>query len=375
VDRCPGCNKPVAEADTVCPHCSRDFSAPVARRNAPPSEPERSSAPPDETPVPDDDPPARAAAKAEPPSRAAKERPRLEEPDPPRDSDPVPAPSFEIDTPQAYSPGYASQEDSYQVKKKEPSRPAWHWIAMAVASVAAFAVFNPKGPKRPAPAEPAAPVAAPAPPPAAPVAVPGDVAGAAKALTDAKDAAAAANTAAAVPVSLGTVKPAAPPPTAPPKRQRRPAAPVEPAEDSSISIAPVADEEPQRRRGGASASDEWRMRGAIFDLLTAEPVKGADVVFMDAKTGRRFATGTDAQGRYRATLPYCEEGYDLAIRHGRYEPKYFEDGVPSYRELAVEQRTSAAADLLRILQTKEMIVGQGGSVIERNFVLIPLEQH
>jgi hypothetical protein len=117
------------------------------------------------------------------------------------------------------------------------------------------------------------------------------------------------------------------------------------------------------------------MRGAIFDLLTTEPVKGADVVFMDAKTGRRFATGTDAQGRYRATLPYSEEGYDLAIRHGRYEPKYFEDGVPSYRELPVEKRSSTAADLLRILQTKEMIVGQGGSVIERNFVLIPTEQH
>mgnify|MGYP006933453120 CR=1 FL=1 len=37
------------------------------------------------------------------------------------------------------------------------------------------------------------------------------------------------------------------------------------------------------------------MRGHIFDLLSAEPVKNADVVFMDAKTGRRFATGTDAQ--------------------------------------------------------------------------------
>ena len=117
------------------------------------------------------------------------------------------------------------------------------------------------------------------------------------------------------------------------------------------------------------------MRGHLLDLLSGEPIKGADVVFMDAKTGRRFATGTDAQGLYRATLPITDEGYDLTIRHPKYEPKYFEDGVPSYRELGIEQRQNAASDLMRILQTKEMIVGVGGTVLERDYIVIPLDRN
>lgn len=145
-------------------------------------------------------------------------------------------------------------------------------------------------------------------------------------------------------------------------------------DDSPIVITQAGVEDAPRRKGAPAAAKEWRMRGAVYDLLSTDPIKGADVVFMDAKTGRRFATGTDAQGRYRATLPVVEEGYDLAIRHPRYEPKYFEDGVPSYRELAIEQRQSAATDLMRILQTKEMIVGVGGTVLERDFVLIPLNR-
>lgn len=405
VDRCPGCNNAVAEADDVCPHCGRDFTAPVARKPVVKPPPDRAPEPPPEpdpaaapvpAPKPEDvperpapkkapvlapeDPPApekKAEKKTEKePDQRPKPKPRLEErevPVPAPEPEPSLSPNYEIENPQAYVPGqYNPGEDSYQVKK-EAVRPPWHWLAMAVVCIVAFKVFNPKGPLLVTPED--APKPAPtAPQPAAPVHVPGDIVGAVRALSDAKDAAAAAN-AAATPPPLTTALPK------PPREQHREVPePVDPddvdrtPDDSPILITQTGVQDPPRRRGGPTASKEWRMRGAIFDLVTGDPVKSADVVFMDAKTGRRFATGTDAQGRYRATLPVTEEGYDLNIRHPRYEPKYFEDGIPSYRELAVEQRQSAASDLMRILQTKELIVGVGGAVIERDFVVIPLNR-
>lgn len=403
VDRCPGCNNAVAEADDICPHCGRDFTAPVvrkpipkrapARAPEPPPEPDPAAAPvpapepedipekpaPKKAPVlePEDAPPPENKAVQEPEAKSApKPKPRLEErevPIPSPEPEPSLSPTFEIDNPQAYVPGqYNPQEDSYQVKK-EAVRPPWHWLAMAVVCIVAFKVFKPQGPILPMPDDaPAAAPAAPTPAPAAPVAVPGDIAGAARALSDAKDAAAAANSAAVTSMNAS--------PKPPREQHREVPEPVDPddvdrtPDDSPITITQTGVQDPPRRRGGPTASKEWRMRGAVFDLVTGDPVRSADVVFMDAKTGRRFATGTDAQGRYRATLPVTEEGYDLNIRHPRYEPKYFEDGIPSYRELSVEQRQSAASDLMRILQTKELIIGVGGTVLERDYVVIPLNR-
>lgn len=378
VDRCPGCSKPVAEADTACPHCARDFTAPAARKAAAWLEPEPEPAaarvaddvPAPRLPVPD-------VAEEAPAKPAAKERPRLEAEAPASGPEPSLSPPFAVDSPQAYVPGtYSAPEESYKPAKAAP-RPPWQWLAMAVVCVVALKFYGGRGPKLPLPDDAKAPPAAADAQPAAPVAVPGNIAGAAAALTDAKDAAAAAS--AAAPPTTATVAgpPAKPGRKAPPARRKapEPAYPDEDApapDDASVVISAPDAEEPPRRKAAAAASNEWRMRGAIFDLLTTDPVKGADVVFMDAKTGRRFATGTDAQGRFRATLPVSDAGYDLAIRHPRYEPKYFEDGVPSYRTQGPEQRQSAAADLLRILQTKEMIVGVGGAVIEKDFILIPV---
>lgn len=362
VDRCPACSKPVAEADTVCPYCSRDFSAAAARKvpQRPDPEPEREVEAPEPARPPAARVPTPQLEEEEPP--APRNKPRLEEREPSRVPEPSSGAGFEIDNPPAYVPGTFSNSTPVEPYKapKEPARPPWQWLAMGVVCILAIKFVNVKGPAKPPPQPAPAPVASaePTPPPALP--------------PDAKDAAAASVP--ATPVLPPT------PPRKPGKRHRETPQPVQPDEgdhapdESSISIVQAAPEDEPRRRAGPAVSNEWRMRGAIFDLLTAEPVKGADVVFMDAKTGRQFRTGTDAQGKYRATLPVVEEGYDLNIRHPKYEPKYFEDGVPSYRELGHEQRQSAATDLLRILQTKEMIVGQGGTVLQRDYVVIPLER-
>lgn len=351
----------MAEADTVCPYCSRDFSAPAARKAParPDPEPEREA----EAPEPAREPAARVPTprleEAEPP--APRSKPRLEEREPARDPEPS-ASRYEIDNPPAYVPGTFSNSTPLEPYKapKEPTRAPWQWLAMGVVCVLAIKFVNVKGPAKPPQEPPPAPVAPaePTPPPTPPPALP----------PDAKDAAAASVPATPILPPQPSRKPG--------KRQRATPQAVQPdaSDDVAISVSQVPGEDEPRRRAEPAASNEWRMRGVIFDLLTAEPVKNADVVFMDAKTGRQFRTGTDAQGKYRATLPVVEEGYDLAIRHPRYEPKYFEDGVPSYRAAGLEQRQSAAADLLRILQTKEMIVGVGGTVLERDYVVIPLER-
>ncbi|MBI3297775.1 MAG: hypothetical protein HYZ75_06405 [Elusimicrobia bacterium] len=364
--RCPGCGKPVAEADDICPHCGRDFSAPIARKPA--------TKPPEEAPAKE------PAAAAPEPAKAVERHPALEEV-PPAEPETVlttqapdepPAKAPVIDTPPAYEPpkGYAPGaydpgSDPYAFKKEE-ARPPWHWLGLAVLCAAGYMGYGLMSPPPPPP--PPAPVQvaqAPAPPAPAPAAV-------LQPLADAKDAAAAQ--AAAMAAALD-VPPKEPRPVA--RRPRRPARPApveeqpEPVEDAIIIAEAEAEPRRQRRSGPVT---EWRMRGKLFDLLSAEPVAGADVVFMDASTGRRFATGSDAQGLYRATLPVNETGYDLAIRHSKYEPKYFEDGSPPYRKLGLEQRQSAVDDLLRVLQNKDLIKAEGGTVLERDFVLIPLSR-
>ncbi|TPW20449.1 MAG: hypothetical protein FD126_1669, partial [Elusimicrobia bacterium] len=90
----------MAEADTVCPYCSRDFSAPAARK-APEPEPEeapRAKEPALRVPTPE----LEAEPEAKPPAR---EKPRLEEREPDRDPEPPPSAGYEIDNPPAYVPG------------------------------------------------------------------------------------------------------------------------------------------------------------------------------------------------------------------------------------------------------------------------------
>ncbi|MDE2293565.1 MAG: carboxypeptidase regulatory-like domain-containing protein, partial [Elusimicrobia bacterium] len=151
-----------------------------------------------------------------------------------------------------------------------------------------------------------------------------------------------------------------------PSRRRRRASVQE---ESEVFAEPVAP--PPRARSDVDTT-QWRMRGTVFDIISGEPIANADVVFQEPSTGRRFATSTDAQGRYRAQLPVSSEGFDLQIRAPDYEPKYFEDSSPSYRKLSPEERQHAADDLLRILQNRGLIQQPGGSVLNRDYVLIPL---
>lgn len=398
--RCSGCGKPVGESDNICPHCSRDFSAPVekkaAARPAMQLEPEEQHKEPPPADPPPKAEPERPVSKAEAP--APKEKPthpskidlknrapiKLEEkeeavptPEPEREPEPEPirAPLHpEIDNPPAYeSPTYAPgaydrDEDPYTFKK-EPSRPPWHWLVLAILCGFGYVSYSGRAPLPvPPPAPP--PVVVPVPPPVPTPAV-------LQPLSDVKDAAATAAAAAASAQAAAIVLPKPPPPTKPAKRHKRVEVPPEDAEPSPEDVPDTmstAVEPPQLRRSGPPPANEWRIRGTLFDLISAEPVAGADVVFMDGSTGRQFSTGSDNKGNFRATLPVNENGYDLSIRHAKYEQKYFEDGSPSYRKQGPEKRQRAAADLLKVLQHKDFLSAEAGGVLERDFVLIPLSR-
>ena len=361
ITRCPGCSKPVEEADEACPHCERDFSAPVKRKFE--LEPEAPAERPQEAPQEE-------AARPKPVLEAAhangkKSSPRLEERRP-EAPPPVPYSPPAYESPPSYVPGgYEPSSDPYKYTAPK-SGPSWHW--MALAAVCAIGLVSYMQKQAPAPEPPVQKAAEPVKPqpPAGEVLV--------KPVDAAKAAAAAATAAAQLSATADIEqKPPAPPPKERPKRKTLAKAPVavEPEPEAPPSQSPFDDGPASRPKGNSS---EWRMRGVISDLITAEPVGRAEVVFTDPRNGRQFRTGTDTKGNYRATLPVTADGYDLTIRHSKYEPKYFEDGVPPYRELGVEQRHKVADDFMKVMQNKDLVRAEGGEVLQRNFVLIPTER-
>lgn len=317
--------------------------------------------PPPESPreEPPEEKPRPRPVLAEKPPPARTSSPRLEE----RPPAPVPVPSRDFDSTPAYVPGgYETTSDPYKYTAAK-SRPSWHWIALAAVCGIGLARYSQKAPPATQPPAQKAPEAEkPVTPAAAAVINP---------ISDAKDAAAmqaAAQLTAAA--GLGQPVPPAPPKRRPAPKPARPAPDAEPAPQAADSPSPF-DDGGSKPRGSSS---EWRMRGTIFDLITAEPVGRAEVIFTDPRNGRPFRTGTDMKGNYRATLPVTENGYDLTIRHEKYEPKYFEDGVPSYRKLGMEERQKHADGFMKVLQNKDLVRAESGEVLQRDFVLIPLER-
>lgn len=362
ITRCPGCSKPVEEADDACPHCERDFSAPVKRKFE--LEPE---APPER---PREEPPE-AKPRLKPvlesvQANGKKSSPRLEERRP-EAPPPVPYSPPGFESPPAYVPGgYEPSSDPYRYTEPK-SRPSWHWMVLAAVCGIGLVRYM----QKPAPAP--EPPSHQAPEPQKPLA-PG-AAAVVNPINDAKAAAAAAQAAAALSATSDIEqKPPTPPPPAKERPKRKtPVKAAEPAPEPPVVLAQSSfDEAPASRPRGNSS--EWRMRGVVSDLITAEPVGRAEVVFTDPRNGRQFRTGTDTKGNYRANLPVTPDGYDLTIRHTKYEPKYFEDGVPPYRTLGVEQRQKVADDFMKVMQSKDLVRAEGGEVLQRNFVLIPLER-
>ena len=117
---------------------------------------------------------------------------------------------------------------------------------------------------------------------------------------------------------------------------------------------------------------EWRFSGRVFDLLSLQAVPDAELVFTDPESGSRFPIVTDKNGFYRLVLPAASGGYDLAVSHPMYEPKYLPEGNPALKDLPPARRREIGIDSAITLQHKEMFSPGPNGELRRDLALIPL---
>lgn len=315
VNRCPSCSKPVEEKDEICPFCGKDFSTLPKKKLF--------------TPTPD------AAQSAAPPPAPRKTTPGPAEPAPPPPESVPPATMYEP-TP------YAEVPPAVMPPSTPPLVPPAVLYGIAAVLLSAGVWFMQRPPSDPnipvLTAHPAGQAPAPSLPPPA---VAGD--------------------------EPAPAKPAAPPAKPEARREapgQRPADAARPAavDPEDIPIIMTTKTKPR----------ELRVQGTVFDIVTLKPVPDVEIIFTDPATGHRAATGTDAEGRYRARLPAADGGFDLTVSHPDYEPKYVLDGVPSFKDLSRKDRIQAALDEGRTLQHKELIESAQDKT-RRDLALIPLK--
>jgi len=133
--------------------------------------------------------------------------------------------------------------------------------------------------------------------------------------------------------------------------------------------APAAAETP----AAAPARSDWSVRGLVYDLFTLKPVAGARVTFTSRESGQVIVTRSDAAGRYSLLLPRVSAGgYDITVRHGRYQQTYLEENEPPYRSMSDERRQEAASQLLQsaVLHVP-FLPAPEEETVEHDLVLLP----
>ena len=136
----------------------------------------------------------------------------------------------------------------------------------------------------------------------------------------------------------------------------RPAGPTAasaPAGDAPAPAAPPAREAPAAQAAPAAdnappKTDDWPVRGRVYDLYSLKPVAKAQIVFTAQASGESVRAHTDSEGRYALRLPrLAEGGYDISVRHRGYQDDYLEENEPPYRTQDLERRQEAAALLMQ----------------------------
>ncbi len=123
----------------------------------------------------------------------------------------------------------------------------------------------------------------------------------------------------------------------------------------------------------APARNDWSVRGLAYDLFTLKPVAGAQVSFTSRDSGEVFRARSDAAGRYGLRLPRVSSGgYDIAVRHIRYQQIYLEENEPPYRSMSGERRQEAASQMLQsaVLHIP-FLPAPEEQTVEHDLVLLP----
>lgn len=118
---------------------------------------------------------------------------------------------------------------------------------------------------------------------------------------------------------------------------------------------------------------EWRLRGAVYDLVTLKPVAGAKLVFTDNETNARAETVSNAQGRYRTVLPPLREhGYLVAIAKPGYAASYAGPESAGAADLDLANRKELARQLARSVEAPTSLEPGSDEPFVTDFFLAPL---
>jgi hypothetical protein len=112
------------------------------------------------------------------------------------------------------------------------------------------------------------------------------------------------------------------------------------------------------------------MRGRVFDLRSAKPAVGIEVVFKDLGTGILSAVTTDAKGRYRAGLTVSNDGYQLTFERGGKAIAYLEDWTPSLSTFGEDKRHELTDDRLSQKVELETLFVGAEQRYRRDFALV-----
>ncbi len=155
------------------------------------------------------------------------------------------------------------------------------------------------------------------------------------------------------------------------------AAASQPARREVVYISHEDAAPPRRAMSSARAADQqvrsWRLRGAVYDLITLAPLPDCAIILVDERANRRIETRTDASGRYRMIVPSLPDGgYAVGIRKDGYAPAYLDsaqDGVPA---MSPVQRAARARDLAKTFTSPPVTLQTASAVpLLTDFYLAP----
>ena len=123
----------------------------------------------------------------------------------------------------------------------------------------------------------------------------------------------------------------------------------------------------------ARAVREWRLRGAVYDLLTLKPVAGAKLILTDNETNARAETVTNSKGQYRTVLPpLTGHGYLVAITKPGYAASYAGPESAGVSDLDPGSRKEMARQLSRSVEAPTSLEPGNDEPFVTNFFLAPL---
>lgn len=133
-----------------------------------------------------------------------------------------------------------------------------------------------------------------------------------------------------------------------------------------VSIMPESGERPK-------AVSEWRMRGAVYDLVTLKPVPGAHMVFLDNATNSRAQIVTDSRGRYRAILPaLSDRGYLVSLSKPGYVKSYLNPGTEGVADMPLDRRRELAQELSTLVAEPFEVHPNSDAPLVTDFHLAPV---